>query len=388
MCCASRPLRARKTGIWRSLASAVPIVVVLAVVVPSAPAQAETAVVLTPSATPTPTPTPTPSPTPIPAPSVVNSDRAAGSTVINLGSSFLERLGNQATGGFGSALRSNPAGGGASESTDGPRFRSWGEIYGVSVKTGMQGDFVGDHRSTVGGVAGLGARLAPGVNAGISVDQSRTAIDVPLALQSAKLDLTQIGVNASVDKGPWTWAVALVHGSGRIFSNRNTGAGTASAGYDARVDGALTELSYYWNMDQSRIVPKAGLEYVRASTGSLQEVGGLNPVMESGATIERSRLLLGAEVGHYWIFDRKILDLSAYGKFVDNFEQRFSAITVSLGPQSISVQGIGESRYGADAGMSASLSLSNTARLYINYDARFRAAMQSHQGTLGFEFKW
>jgi len=52
------------------------------------------------------------------------------------------------------------------------------------------------------------------------------------------------------------------------------------------------------------------------------------------------------------------------------------------------VQGIGESRYGADAGASASLSLSNTARLYVNYDGKYRAAMQSHQGTVGVELKW
>jgi len=68
--------------------------------------------------------------------------------------------------------------------------------------------------------------------------------------------------------------------------------------------------------------------------------------------------------------------------------QNFSDITVSLGTQSITLQGIGESRYGADVGASASLSLSNTARFYLNYDAKFRAAMQSHQGTLGVEFKW
>jgi uncharacterized protein with beta-barrel porin domain len=111
-------------------------------------------------------------------------------------------------------------------------------------------------------------------------------------------------------------------------------------------------------------------------------------VAATGATLERSRFLLGAEIGRYWIVDQKVVDLSAYGKFVDNFEQTFSAVTVSLGPQSISVQGIGESRYGADAGASASLSLSNTARLYLNYDGKFRAALQSHQGTMGVELKW
>ena len=333
-------------------------------------------------------PAPTPTPAPLPTPSIPASDLSSGATVANLGSSFLERLGDQATGGFGRASRSNPEGSGASETTDGQRFRSWGELYGISSRTGPQGDFVGDSRQTTGGVAGLGARIAPGVNVGFSIDQSRTGIDVPLAMQSASLDLTQLGFNASIDKGPWTWAIALVHGFGKINSSRDTALGTASAGYNGQIDGALTELSYFWTMEQSRIVPKAALEYVRASTGSFQEMGGLDPVSASGATLERARLLVGAEIGHYWIVDRKILDLSAYGKFVDNFEQNLSSITVSLGPESILVQGIGESRYGADAGASLSLSLSNTARLYLNYDGKFRSAYQSHQGTAGVELKW
>jgi uncharacterized protein with beta-barrel porin domain len=336
---------------------------------------------------PPPPPAPPPTVLPVPTPTQINSDIAAGAAVANLGSNFLERLGDQATSGFRNSLRNNP-GGGASETTDEPRFRTWEEAYGISTTNEAQGNFVGDRRQTWGGVAGLGARLMPGVNVGLSVDQSHTAIDVPLALQSATLDLTQIGFNASVDKGPWTWAVALVHGFGKINSSRDTGLGIASAGYDAQIDGALTELSYYWSIDQSRIVPKAALEYVHATTGSFQEAGGLDPLMATGTTVERSRILIGAEIGHYWIVDRKVLDLSAYGKFVDNVAQNFGSSTVSLGAESITVQGIGESQYGADAGASASFSLSNAARVYVNYDGKFRAATQSHQGTLGVEFKW
>src|ERR1019366_74693 len=326
MRCSSRPSRARETGAGHRLASAIAIIFVLVVVAASSSAKAQTP-------TPAPTPTPSPSPTPSPTPTFINSDMSAGAAVTNLGSNFLERLGNQATNGFGGALRNNPGGGGSSEATDAARFRTWGEAYGISARPGAQGVFVGDRRQTWGGVAGLGARVAPGVNVGASVDQSRTAIDVPLALQSATLDLTQIGFNASVAKGPWTWEIALVHGFGKINSSRDAGVGIAS--YNAHIDGALTELSYYWNIDQSRIVPKAAFEYVRAATGSLQEFGGLDPVMATGATVERSRILMGAEIGHYWIFDRKIFDLSAYGKFVDNVSQNFSSITVSLGTESI-----------------------------------------------------
>src|SRR5579863_147267 len=377
MGCSLRSWRAAETaaGRWAGRALAV----VFALIMASSSAQAQNLA---------PTPTPTPSRSPTPVPTFIDSDLSAGAAVANLGSNFLERLGDQATGGFGRASRSNPGGGGASEATDSPQYRTWGEAYGISTRTGPQLDFVGDRRQTLGGVAGFGARIAPGVNVGLSVDQSRTAIDVPLALQTATLDLTQLGFNASVDRGPWTWALALVHGFAKIDSSRDTGFGTASAGYNGQIDDALTELSYYWTMDQSRVVPKAALEYICASTGSFQEMGGLNPVAATGATLERSRLLLGAEIGHYWIVDQKVLDLSAYGKFVDNFEQNFNAITVSLGPESISVQGIGESRCGADAGASVSLSLTNTARLYLNYDGKFRSALQSHQGTAGLELRW
>ena len=317
---------------------------------------------------------------------MINSTVSAGATVTNLGSNFLERLGT--SNGFSRMLRTNPGGGGASESTETPRYRTWFEGYGISATNGPLGLFVGDNRKTWGGVAGIGARVMPGVNIGFSVDQSRTDIDVPLALQSATIDLTQLGFNASVDAGPWTWASAIVHGFGNINSRRDTGLGFATAGYNARLDGVISEISYYWSKDQYRIVPKASIEYVFARTGSLQETGGLDPVMATGATVERFRTLVGAEIGHYWIVDQKIFDVSAYGKFVNNLVQNFSDVTVSLGTQSVTFQGIGESRYGADAGASASLSLTNTARIYVNYDGKFRAAMTSHQGTVGLELKW
>ena len=51
-----------------------------------------------------------------PTPRLINSTISAGATVTNLGSNFLERLGNQATNGFSRMLRTNPGGGGASES--------------------------------------------------------------------------------------------------------------------------------------------------------------------------------------------------------------------------------------------------------------------------------
>lgn len=385
MCCAAQLSGTRQTiGLDRvrriaaAIARVFALIVVMAAVTPS----------FAQSPTPTPTPTPTPSPTPIPSPTSTNYDQSAGSSTLNLGSGFLERLGNQASNGFNRAFRTNPGGGGASASTEDPRYRTWFEGYGISVRTDAQGDFVGDKRKTFGSVAGFGARLAPGVNVGFSIDQSHTDIDVPLALQSATLDLTQLGFSGSVDKGPWTWAFAVVHGFGKVRSSRDTGLGLATAGYRAAIDGALTEISYYWTRDQMRIVPKGALEYVRATSAAFQETGGLDPLNVGSTALSRARIMIGAEIGRYFIVDQNILDLSAYGKFVDNFHQDLGSIQVSLGAQNIIVPGIGESRYGVDAGASASLSLTNVARLYVNYDGKFRNELTSHQGTLGLEYKW
>jgi len=372
---APRSLRAMGTGTGRRLVRAVATAFVLAAAGLSS-AQAQLL--------------PAPAPTPTPGLTIISSEISAGAAASNLGSSFLERLGNEATNGVNRSGRTNPGGGGASEAAEAPKFRAWGEAYGISARTELQGDFAGDRRTTWGGVAGIGATVAPGVNVGFSVDQSRSKIDVPLAFQSATLDLTQLGANFSVDKGPWTVAGAIVHGFGQINSSRDTGAGFATAGYGAVIDGVLTELDYYWMQDQSRIVPKIAFEYVRSATESFTETGtNFFLVSATGATAARARFLAGAEIGHYWIFDQKILDLSAYGKFIDNVLQNFGAVTVSIpGFQSISVQGVGESRYGADAGAAASLSLSNALRLYAHYDGKFRAAYQSHQGTVGLELKW
>jgi hypothetical protein len=99
-----------ETGIARRLAAAVAIVFVL-FVFGASQAQAQAPAAFVPP--PPPPPTPTPAPSPVPTSTSINSDLSAGAAVQNLGSNFLERLGNQATNGFGSASRGNPGGGGA-----------------------------------------------------------------------------------------------------------------------------------------------------------------------------------------------------------------------------------------------------------------------------------
>lgn len=329
-----------------------------------------------------------PPPRPGPQPADANPQFGVQQSQFDLGSTFLERGGDQMTWGTTAARASNPGGGGASQETAPLLCRSWAELYGINARSDAQGTFTGDQRRTYGGVGGFGATVLPGLNLGLTVDGSNSKIDMPASMQSADLGLTQVGVNASYAVGAWTLAAVYVHGFGDIATMRDTTAGTSLASYHGRLDGALGEVSYYWGAGQSRIVPKLGFEYVRAVTDGFTETGGFNPVTAAAVTGERAKLLAGAELGHYFVVDGHVLDLSGYGKLVDNVMQNLDPLAVTAHGQVIAVQGVVESRYGADAGAGLSYGISQALRVYANYDGKFRQNFVSHQGTLGLEVRW
>jgi uncharacterized protein with beta-barrel porin domain len=315
------------------------------------------------------------------------------SALFDLGTRFLRHLGTEASNAnAGPPLVSNPAGGGADLSmTAQPqqRWRAWSEGYGLWSHMSAQDTFPGDRRSTWGGVAGLGYTLAPGVSVGASVDQSRTKIGIVGLPQSATIDLTQVGANASFESGAWTFATAGIYGFGGINSRRDDIGGTVDvADYDARLWGWLGEFSYLWTSGNFRIVPKLGADWVRAEMSNFVETGGPSAVAGSSQTSMRTRVFAGAEFGHTWTLDRALFDLSAYGRAVGIVQQDISTLqVVGLGAP-VSVQGVGESRLGADLGAAATYRLSSMMRFYAAYDGRFRSNFTSHTGTLGVELRW
>ena len=121
MRCSSRPWRAWKIGTGRALARLVAIAFVLIGVMSAAQAQC---------AAYADTHADTHATDAQPTPTMINSMVSSGAAVTNLGSNFLERLGNQSSNGFNRLQRTNPGGGGASESTEAPRYRTWFEGYG------------------------------------------------------------------------------------------------------------------------------------------------------------------------------------------------------------------------------------------------------------------
>lgn len=315
---------------------------------------------------------------------------ASAATLFDLGSRFLRHLGNEAAGGYsGAPLVNNPGGGGA-DSTTGPRYRTWFEGYGIGSKFDTQATFPGDRRTTWGGVAGIGMEVVPGVTLGLSVDQSRTKVNIISLPQSAVIDLTQVGGNAAFESGPWTLALSGVYGFANVDSRRTESGGVFvdTASYGANLWGGFAELSYLWTSGDWRIVPKGGFDGQRVETNAFTESGGPGTVSGTSQVSSRVRAFAGAEVGHTWFGNGIMFDLSGYGRAVDILWQDIGQLNVSGGGGPASLQGIAESRLGADAGAVATWRLSQATKIYLAYDGRFRSNFTSHAGTVGAEFRW
>jgi uncharacterized protein with beta-barrel porin domain len=331
-----------------------------------------------------------PPPPPVTPASSAAMGLAAQSSLSDVGTQFLQRLGAVSSFKTAASAVNNPQGGGAEALAQ--RYRTWLEGYGLWSRTDARDDFAGDHRRTYGGVAGVGVTVTPGVTLGVSVDQSRTKIDIVGGAQNGRIDLTQVGAIAAFENGPWNLGMTLVHGFGDVHTSRFDVGGTSSASYFARLWGAMAELSYYHALpDNWRFVPKLTFDWVRARTDSFVEIGGTTPIAGNGVTSSRIRLLVGGEIGHSWLFDRTIMDFAMYGRLVDNLSQEIGTLTVS-DPSGVatarSILGIRESNLGGDAGATLSAKLSELARLYAAYDGRFRGNFTSHTGTIGAELRF
>lgn len=320
-----------------------------------------------------------------------NSAISSESTGFDLGSRFLQDLADHASPSFGGGYTlPNPAGGGAGDQP--ARFRSWVESYGLWSNTAGQGDLVGDHRGSIGGVAGIGMNVAPGAWVGASVDESRTSIDAPAAMQHGLFDLTQLGLNGSYEFGPWAISGAVVRGFGSVGENRDTTTGPAGASYDGDLWGAISEIGYYVGLGNTRIVPKIGLDWVRTHTGAYSESGeSFDIASVADAVSTRTRALAGAEIGHSWMVDTTLIDLSGYGRFVDIVSQSNPTllVTSASGMESPTlIQGAPQGQFGADAGATLTLRLTELSRVYLGLESHFRTGYQAYGGTIGGEIKW
>jgi outer membrane autotransporter protein len=165
--------------------------------------------------------------------------------------------------------------------------------------------------------------------------------------------------------------------------------GVAFADYRAQLWGTIAELGYYIPVGDGRIVPKIGVDWQRTEADGFTETGIPNPVTVAAQSSWRVRGLVGVEAGHTWASHTAVFDLSAYARAVEILDQQLpAAVVTGGGAPPATFQGFGESRFGVDAGASASLRFTEAIRLYALYDGRFRRNFTSHGGTVGLDVRF
>jgi uncharacterized protein with beta-barrel porin domain len=311
-------------------------------------------------------------------------------SMLELGTRFMQRL--DALSSFRVAPSTDIRAQAGSGAAVADRYRVWLEGYGMGSHTDAQADFSGDRRTTYGGLASAAVTIVPGLNAGLSIDQGRTNIDITGLPQSGRIDLTQIGAIVTYQRGPWNLGANLIHGFGDIHSSRFEFGGESTAAYQAKLWGAMAELSYFLALpNHTRFVPKLTFDWTQSRTDAFVEVSGVTPVAGSAVTARRVRMLIGGELGHSWFAQKTIMDFSVYGRLVDNLSQDFGALQIT-DPTGFNqpqlVAGVKESVLGADAGATLSAKVTDVVRLYAVYDGRFRSNFTSHSGTVGAEFRF
>ena len=134
-----------------------------------------------------------------------------------------------------------------------------------------------------------------------------------------------------------------------------------------------------------RVVPKGALEYVRAPALRSRRPRELIHLIVGSTALSRARVMIGAEIGRYFILRPE--DPGPVG--LRQVRRQFLPEPgIGAGQPGTRASSCPASGRAVTAWMPAPRPRSASpasARLYINYDGKFRNELTSHQGTVGFE---
>lgn len=272
-----------------------------------------------------------------------------------------------------------------------PRYKGWAEGYGLWSRTSAQGSIVGDERRAAGLAGGFSYRVTPQWTLGFGVDQGFQDVRLAAASETAKLDLTQIGLTAAYRNGNVVANAAVIGGFGDINTSRTLPGLVAGASYNANMFGVLGEAGYRLRYGNLRVTPKAGFDFISVRTDAFTEFGAF-ALVAPGHTSDRTRIWGGVDLAQRFMpTATSIVDVSTYGRLVGIVSGNKTALPVAfaLAPGvPLTVQGAREGDIGFDTGAKIASPIANNAIVYAAYDGRFRDGYQAHALSGGFKAVW
>jgi autotransporter-associated beta strand protein len=249
----------------------------------------------------------------------------------------------------------------------------WGEFYRFRVNQSGR-------RDAWGLAGGFGLALASGVTLGVGIERGWLDIDVPGALETGNLALTEFGAALRVDSGPFSASLAAVHGFGDA-ETRRTIIGGSDADYDVRLTGVALDFGYVIDMRGWTLRPQAGLDYIRLSTDPFTESDTLGLVVADQSE-DRVRASAGLSIGRD--FGGFAFSASARYLAVLSGGERSLPVAFAIAPGRILDMSAPSEPDGALLGARLAVPLSPGTTFFVGYGGRFGGDYETHAGTAGF----
>ncbi len=258
-----------------------------------------------------------------------------------------------------------------------PANAGWGELYAFRVDQGGR-------RDARGLAAGFNLQLAPGVTLAFGIDHGNLDIDVPGALETGKLDLTEGGAGLRIERGGFAAALSATFGAGNADTLR-TIIGSSRARYDLWVAGAAVEIGYAIKVGGWTLRPVAGFDYVSIRTDGFTESDALG-LHVAERKVDRLRASAGAEIGRTW----GKLQMTASARYLSVLDGKERSIPVAfaIAPGRLLDMAAPSEPDTASVGARARLGLSKGTALWFAYDGRFGKGYEGHTGTVGLTIAW
>ncbi len=253
----------------------------------------------------------------------------------------------------------------------------WGEVYHFRVSQSGR-------RDAWGLAGGFGLALAPGVTLAAGIDHGQLDIDVPGALETGEVELTEIGAALRFDSGPFTASLAAVHGFGNA-ETRRTIIGQSDADYDVRLTGVGLDLSYAIETGGWTLRPGAGLDYISLSTDGFTESDTLGLIV-ADQSADRVRASAGLSIERD--FGGVALSASARYLAVLSGDERSLPVAFAIAPGRILDMSAPGEPDGLLLGARLAVPLSPAATFFIGYGGRFGGDYEAHAGTAGIRMRF
>jgi uncharacterized protein with beta-barrel porin domain len=266
--------------------------------------------------------------------------------------------------------------------------RGWAEGYAFRHRADSRG-LPAERRDARGLAGGLAFAAREDILLGFGVDQGWLDLEVPDALETADIELTQLALGARFGGGPFSLAVSASYGFGSVDSERSL-VTVSTASYDVAVFGLFAEASYAFEAGAWQLAPTLGIDHVRVETEDFAERGTLGLAVPEHDS-SRTRLFPGVRFGRSFAFGEGTrLDVAGSLRYlaVVGGDERTIPVAFTIAPGTpLVMRGLDE-RNSALAGVQARLRLSPSLDLYLAYDGRFADGDHAHGVTAGLSLVW